>query len=322
MPHLIFSCGGSLAPKSAPAGPPAAPRHHARREVSKKLLCTTHARRRTLCSSSLEPAEQQTRRREAVGAGSRGGGRRWGGGARGGTLRGAPGRPGMGPGTRASTAAWRDNLLTSSQAAEALAKAARRVAVLGIKPESRAEQPAHHVPKYLQEQGVAIVPVPTYVRDTSHHHGEVASHSRLSHRALPDRPSCSPFRCQYPDVTEILGVPVERDLGRLNGREIDILNVFRKPADVGGHVEDILRLKPKAVWLQVRASERTACGARLTSSFSAAGHPGTRGRGALRPRRDPGRRRPLLADRPPERRRPRGAGLRRRRPQDVTRRRL
>ena len=97
---------------------------------------------------------------------------------------GAPGRPGMGPGTRASTAAWRDNLLTSSQAAEALAKAARRVAVLGIKPESRAEQPAHHVPKYLQEQGVAIVPVPTYVRDTSHHHREVvSSHSRLSHPA-------------------------------------------------------------------------------------------------------------------------------------------
>ena len=52
-------------------------------------------------------------------------------------------------------------------------------------------------------------------------------------------------------------MPVERDLGRLNGREIDILNVFRKPADVGGHVEDILRLKPKAVWLQlgIRAPE-------------------------------------------------------------------
>ena len=165
---------------------------------------------------------------------------------------GAPGRPGMGPGTRASTAAWRDNLLTSSQAAEALAKAARRVAVLGIKPESRAEQPAHHVPKYLQEQGVAIVPVPTYVRDTSRHGISLA----FTAPGAPDGPSL-PHRFQYPDVTEILGVPVERDLGRLNGREIDILNVFRKPADVGGHVEDILRLKPKAVWLQlgIRAPE-------------------------------------------------------------------
>ena len=318
--RLSLTRFSSPSPSPLTSPPPLPSPLRPRTAIGIGIVSQTRAALQQLVAPAADPAEGGG---GTVGAGSRGGGRRWGGGARGGTLRGAPGRPGMGPGTRASTAAWRDNLLTSSQAAEALAKAARRVAVLGIKPESRAEQPAHHVPKYLQEQGVAIVPVPTYVRDTSHHHREVASHSRLSQpRALPDRPSCSPFRCQYPDVTEILGVPVERDLGRLNGREIDILNVFRKPADVGGHVEDILRLKPKAVWLQVRASERTACGARLTSSFSAAGHPGTRGRGALRPRRDPGRRRPLLADRPPERRRPRGAGLRRRRPQDVTRRRL
>ena len=32
--------------------------------------------------------------------------------------------------------------------------------------------------------------------------------------------------------------------------EIDLVNVFRRSADVPPHVEDILAKKPKAVWMQ------------------------------------------------------------------------
>ena len=91
----------------------------------------------------------------------------------------------------------------------------RRVAVLGIKPETRADQPGHYVPAYLQGAGVEVVPVPLY----------------------------------YPDVKEILGVPVIRDLRAVPG-PVDVLDVFCKPENIPQHLEDILALRPQAVWLQ------------------------------------------------------------------------
>jgi len=96
-----------------------------------------------------------------------------------------------------------------------IARSARRVAVLGIKTERQAEQPAYRVPAYLQRAGVEIVPVPVY----------------------------------YPDVTEILGKPVFRRLADVPG-EIDILDVFRRGEDIPEHVDDILAMKPKVVWFQ------------------------------------------------------------------------
>lgn len=92
----------------------------------------------------------------------------------------------------------------------------RRIAVLGIKPESRAGQPAFAVPKYLQSAGFEVVPVPVY----------------------------------YPDVTEILGQRVYRKLVDVPG-EIDLVDVFRRPADLAPHLDDILAKRPKAVWLQL-----------------------------------------------------------------------
>ncbi|EFN56126.1 hypothetical protein CHLNCDRAFT_14107, partial [Chlorella variabilis] len=92
---------------------------------------------------------------------------------------------------------------------------AKRVAVLGIKTEAQASQPAFFVPEYLQSVGVDIVPVPVY----------------------------------YPEVKEILGKPVVRDLRQIQGH-IDILDVFRRPADLPGHLDDIVALRPDCVWLQ------------------------------------------------------------------------
>lgn len=99
---------------------------------------------------------------------------------------------------------------------DALLARVRRVAVLGIKPESHAGQPAFDVPLYLQQAGLDVVPVPVY----------------------------------YPEVTQILGQPVYRSLAAVPG-EIDLVNVFRRPQDIPQHLDDILAKRPFAVWFQL-----------------------------------------------------------------------
>ncbi|MBD0327426.1 MAG: CoA-binding protein, partial [Pyrinomonadaceae bacterium] len=58
-----------------------------------------------------------------------------------------------------------------------------------------------------------------------------------------------PVPVYYPDATEILGRKVYRKLAEIPG-EIDLVDVFRRPQDINGHVEDILAKMPKAVWFQ------------------------------------------------------------------------
>lgn len=111
---------------------------------------------------------------------------------------------------------WKQNLLTGDAEITEMLRNTKRIAVLGIKPESHAGQPAFYVPKYMQNAGYEIVPVPVY----------------------------------YPEVTEILGEKVYRDLADVPG-EIDMVNVFRRSQDVAQHVDAILVKKPKWVWLQL-----------------------------------------------------------------------
>ena len=94
-------------------------------------------------------------------------------------------------------------------------RAARRVAVLGIKTEAQAAQPAYYVPAYLAAAGLEVIPVPVY----------------------------------YPEVTRILGRPVYRQLAAVPG-PIDIVEVFRRPEDLPPHLPDLLAARPHAVWLQ------------------------------------------------------------------------
>lgn len=110
---------------------------------------------------------------------------------------------------------WRENLIEDEAKVAELVRSAKRVAVLGIKTEAQAGQPAFYVPKYLADAGVEVVPVPVY----------------------------------YPDVTQILGRRVYRKVADVPG-EIDIVDVFRRSPDVAGHREDLLASKPRAVWLQ------------------------------------------------------------------------
>jgi uncharacterized protein len=126
--------------------------------------------------------------------------------------------------------AGRGNILEDDAVVLEVLRGARRVAVLGIKPESRSHAAAHYVPAYLKRAGYEIVPVPTY----------------------------------YPDVTHILGDPVYRRLADIPG-DIDLVIVFRRSADVPPHVDDILAKRPRAVWLQ-SGIRNDAAAARLAAA--------------------------------------------------------
>lgn len=107
------------------------------------------------------------------------------------------------------------NLIERSEDITALLSQTKRIAVLGIKTEAQADQPAYYVPKFVADRGFDVVPVPVY----------------------------------YPDVTTILGKPVVRRLQDITP-PVDMVNVFRRPSDLAAHLEDILAAKPKSVWLQ------------------------------------------------------------------------
>ena len=123
---------------------------------------------------------------------------------------------------------WRENLVESTSGIREIISQTKRIAVLGIKTDAQADQPSVYVPRYLQEAGFEIVPVPVY----------------------------------YPDVTKILGAPVYRRLRDIPG-EVDLVDVFRRSEDIDRHVDDIVEKQPKAVWFQSgirndQAAERLA----------------------------------------------------------------
>lgn len=109
----------------------------------------------------------------------------------------------------------RDNIVDDPARIRELLRQTRTIAVLGIKPESHAGQPAFYVPSYLSSAGFEIIPVPVY----------------------------------FPQVTRILGRDVFRKLVDIP-IEVDLVNIFRRPEDIPQHVEDILAKRPKAVWMQ------------------------------------------------------------------------
>jgi len=110
---------------------------------------------------------------------------------------------------------WKENLIDSPSDIRDLIRQTQRIAVLGIKTEAQADQPAFYVPKYLVTAGFEVIPVPVY----------------------------------YPEVIEILGERVYRRLTEIPGN-IDLVDVFRRSQDINGHVEEILAKVPTAVWFQ------------------------------------------------------------------------
>ena len=89
---------------------------------------------------------------------------------------------------------------------------ARCIAVLGAHVD--AEKPAHYVPDYLHRTGYRILPAnPVYAGRTLW--GE-------------------PVRASLADISE----------------PVDVLDVFRRSAQVADHADEILALRPDLVWLQ------------------------------------------------------------------------
>ena len=110
---------------------------------------------------------------------------------------------------------WKENLIDRPSDIRDLILKTQRIAVLGIKTEAQADQPAFYVPKYLVTAGFDVIPVPVY----------------------------------YPEVIEILSKRVYRRLTEIPDN-IDLVDVFRRSQDIDGHVEEILAKMPTAVWLQ------------------------------------------------------------------------
>ena len=122
---------------------------------------------------------------------------------------------------------WHAHLIEDGAGYRRVLESVHRIAVLGIKTHESG-QPAYFVPEYAQRAGYEIIPVPVY----------------------------------YPDCTEILGAPVYRTLAGIPG-DVDLVNVFRRPADIPAHLDDIIVTRPKAVWFQLgirndAAAERLA----------------------------------------------------------------
>ena len=89
-------------------------------------------------------------------------------------------------------------------------KSIKRIAVVGLSP--RADRPSHRVAAALQRFGYDIVPV-------------------------------------RPAVTEVLGQPAYAALDQVPGA-IDLVDVFRNPDEVDAIVDECIRLKLPAIWLQ------------------------------------------------------------------------
>ena len=92
-----------------------------------------------------------------------------------------------------------------------LLKSAKTIAVVGMS--ANAEKEAHTVPKFMMERGYHIIPV-------------------------------------NPTATEILGLKVHKAVTDVTER-VDIVNVFRPGPECDKVAEAAVKIKPRAVWLQL-----------------------------------------------------------------------
>jgi len=107
---------------------------------------------------------------------------------------------------------WHDYLVDNDESIRQILKTSRTIAVVGIKDETHAQEAAHSVPAYLQSRGYKIIPV-------------------------------------NPHYKAVFGKPSFSTLSEIS-EPVDIVMMFRAPANVPMHVDDALHLKPKVLWMQ------------------------------------------------------------------------
>ncbi len=98
----------------------------------------------------------------------------------------------------------------SPDSVEALLRDCRIIAVVGLS--SNPARPSYRVAAYMQQQGKVIIPV-------------------------------------NPHETRVLGEVAYPSLLAVPGR-IDLVNIFRRSEEAGAIVDEAIRIKAKAVWLQ------------------------------------------------------------------------
>lgn len=116
-----------------------------------------------------------------------------------------------------------------------LLRSARTIAIVGLSADP--SRPSHSVARNLQRFGYRIIPVNPNVQNV------------LGERAVPD----------LDHVHEVLAP----------GERVDIVDVFRRPEHVAAIVEDCIRLKFPALWLQQGViDERAAIRAQQAGVFT------------------------------------------------------
>lgn len=105
--------------------------------------------------------------------------------------------------------------LTTDAEIAAVLHAARTIAVLGA--HEQPSKPAFYVPDYLRSQGYRVLPVNPVLAGKT-----------------------------------LWGQPVRSRLAEI-GEPVDIVDVFRRPELLAGHLDDLLAMRPapKLVWLQL-----------------------------------------------------------------------
>ena len=104
-------------------------------------------------------------------------------------------------------------IITQDDKIRNILKNARTIAILGLSP--KPERDSNMVARYLKEQGYRIIPV-------------------------------------RPAQKEILGEKVYASLDDIK-ETVDIVDVFRNPAQIVPHAHEAIRLKPKIFWMQLNS---------------------------------------------------------------------
>jgi hypothetical protein len=105
------------------------------------------------------------------------------------------------------------------QRIQAILSGSKTVAVVGLS--DKPDRPSHGVAKYLQERGYRVIPV-------------------------------------NPLVTEILGEKAYKSLAEIPER-VDLVDVFRKSADVPKVAEEAVRIGARFFWMQEGVESTRAC---------------------------------------------------------------
>jgi uncharacterized protein len=102
---------------------------------------------------------------------------------------------------------------------DAILSGSKTVAVVGIS--DKPDRPSHVVAKYLQERGYRVIPV-------------------------------------NPHLTEVLGQKAYKSLSEIPG-QVDLVDVFRRPAEVPEVAEEAVRIGARFFWMQEGVVSDRAC---------------------------------------------------------------